>query len=199
MKSFFFAALGVVLSASVAFGTTASAADSKVNPPELRFAETTLYRVDATTLAIENRDATPKVYPQVGHLSLFGFDTALKTWANQRFQINGNSVNTLRVTMREGRITETILPITKGIGGWFKKEESLKYEAALSLEIAIVDPAGNIITKAESSATASQTLIEGTKQSEKEATWVELVNRCFDAVDRELKSQFPQSMAQYIR
>jgi hypothetical protein len=193
MKAFFVAALTMVLSTSV------WAADSKVNPPELRFAETTLYRVDGTALEIENRDSTPKAYPQVGHLSLFGFDTALKTWANQRFQLTGNSVNKLRVTMREGRITETILPITKGIGGWFKKEESLKYEAALSLEVAIVDPAGNLITKVDSSAMASQTLIEGTKQSEKEATWVELVNRCFDAVDRELKSQLPQYMGQYVR
>lgn len=193
MKSFLIAALVLAVSTSV------WAADDKVNPPELRFAETTLYKVDAIGLEVDNRDATVKAYPQVGHLSLFGFDAALKSWANQRFQLTGNSVNKLRITMREGRITEIILPITKGVAGWFKKEESLKYEAALSLEIAIVDPNGVVLTKAESSVLASQTLIEGTSQAKKEATWVQLVNTCFDNVDRELKSQLPQYMAQYIR
>lgn len=193
MKSFLIAALAVAVSTSV------WAADEKANPPELRFAETTIYNVDAIGLELENRDATPKAYPQVGHLSLFGFDAALKSWANQRFQLTGNSVNKLRITMREGRITEIILPITKGVAGWFKKEESVKYEASLNLEIAIVDPNGVVLTKAESSVLASQTLIEGTSQEKKEATWVQLVNTCFDNVDREFKSQLPQYLAQYIR
>ncbi|MBL8628714.1 MAG: hypothetical protein JNM81_03730 [Rhodospirillaceae bacterium] len=198
MKKFFIAALALALGTAT-LGPSAWAADDKAPPPTLKFAETTLYRVDATNFAVDNRDATPKTYPQVGHLAAFGFDAALKSWAAQRFQLTGGSVNTLRITMKEGRVTEIILPITKGIAGWFKKEESVKYEAALSLEVAIVDPAGNVLTKAESSAMATQTLIEGTKQSEKEATWVQLINRCFDSVDRELKSQLPQYMAQYIR
>jgi hypothetical protein len=196
MKALFVAVLAVVISSSLWMDVKAQNTPA---PSDLRFTETAVYRVDATSLELLNRDATPKAYPQVGHLLLTGFDMALKSWANNRFQLTGNSANHLRITMREGRITETILPITKGVAGWFKKEESLKYEAALDVEIAIVDPNGVVLTKTDTSVTASQTLIEGADVPEREATWMQLVNTCFNNLDRELKSQLPQNLAQYIR
>lgn len=194
MKTFYVTVLAMVLGASVC-----AAQVDKANPPELQFAETIVYNVDATSKVIDIRDATPKTYPQVGHLSLITFEAALRNWADKRFQVTGNSVNTLRITMSEGRITEILLPITKGIGGWFKKEEATKYEAALKLEIAIVDPNGQIVSKAEASAMASQSLLEGASRDKKERAMVELVNICLNNVDRELRTQLPQYMGQYIK
>src|SRR5690606_12018358 len=89
--------------------------------PELRLTDATVLGVDATALdvRIENRPA--EEYPQVGHLSPLTFERALHAWAGKRFNLTGASVNTLRVTMRQGGIVEKLLPVKRGIIGWFKK------------------------------------------------------------------------------
>gem|GEM_PF-4125521 len=165
---------------------------------QARFADATMYKVDATSLDVVIKDQTPREYPQVGHLSPTTFEQALRQWVGQRFQLTGNSVNTLRVTMSEGRITEKILPIQKGIRGWFKKEEAVAYDGALSLEIAVVDPNGTILSKAEASAMIGRTLIEGATQADKQKTWAEMVTTAFDNADRELKQRLAEYMSRYI-
>jgi hypothetical protein len=163
-----------------------------------RFADGTTYRVDATSLDIVIQDQTPKEYPQVGHQAPVTFEQTLRLWAAQRFQLTGNSVNALRITLKEGRITERILPIQKGIRGWFKKEEALAYDGALNFEIAIVDANGAVVSKAEASATVSRTLIEGATRPDREAAWADMVNTAFDNADRELKARLAEYMSRYI-
>jgi hypothetical protein len=158
----------------------------------------TVYKVNATSLDIVVADRTPHEYPQVGHLAPTTFEQALRAWAAQRFQLTGGSVNTLRITLKEGRITERILPITTGIRGWFKKEESVAYDGVLSLEVAIVDPNGTVLTKAESTAQVGRTLIEGATSADKAATWAEMVKTAFDNADRELAARLRETMAEYV-
>ncbi len=165
---------------------------------QVRFADASAYKVDATSLSIVVEDQTPRDYPQVGHLAPTTFEQATRAWVAQRFQLTGNSVNSLRITLREGRITEKILPIEKGIRGWFKKEEAVAYEGALSVEIAIVDPAGSVLSKAEASAMMTRTLIEGATRADKEATWADMIGKSFESVDREIKARLMESMSRYI-
>jgi hypothetical protein len=165
---------------------------------DVKFADATAYKVDATSLDVVINDQTSREYPQVGYLSPTTFEQALRQWVGQRFQLTGNSVNTLRVTMNEGRITEKILPIQKGIRGWFKKEESVAYDGALRLEIAIIDPNGAVLSKAEASSMVGRTLIEGATQDDKRKTWQEMVTTAFDNADRELKQRLAEYMSRYI-
>lgn len=157
------------------------------------------YQVDATSMSIVIEDQTPRQYPQVGHQSPVTYEQKLREWAAQRFQLTGNSVNALRITLREGRITERLLPIQKGIRGWFTKEESLAYDGALSLEIAIVDVNGAVLSKAEASATMTKTVIEGATTADREAVWLGIVNATFENVDRELRARLAEFMSRYIR
>jgi hypothetical protein len=182
----------------VAFIPTAIAQDGGPSPM-VRFMPMTPYNVDAASFIIENQAHTPQAYPHVGPLAETPFDVAAQQWAEQRFVLTGSSVNKLRVTLREARITEKILPITKGIAGWFKKEEATEYEAALSLEIAIVDVNGQVLSNAEASTWVSQTLLERADSAEKQKTWVDMINKSFDNIDRELKPRLVQYMSAYIK
>jgi hypothetical protein len=171
---------------------------AQAQTPTARIGDGSVYRVDATSLDIVIQDQTPKEYPQVGHQAPVTFEQTLRQWAAQRFQLTGNSVNALRITLKEGRITERILPIEKGIRGWFKKEESLGYDGALSFEIAIVDANGAVVSKAEASATMSRTLIEGATRADREAVWADIINTAFTNADRELKPRIAEYMSRYI-
>jgi hypothetical protein len=189
--------LFILFSLMMGLSSMASAQQS-VAAPQVRFSETAVYKVDATSLDIVIQDQTPREYPQVGHLAPATYEQATRAWAAQRFQLTGNSVNALRITLREGRITEKILPIQKGIRGWFKKEEAVGYGSVLSLEIAIIDANGSVLSKAESSSMVGRTLIEGATRADKEATWLEIVNTAFDNADRELKARLKEYMSRYI-
>jgi hypothetical protein len=166
--------------------------------PQVRFSDMAAYKVDATSVEIVIHDQTPREYPQVGHLAPTTFEQALRGWVSQRFQLTGNSVNKLRVTLREGRITEKVLPIQKGVRGWFKKEEAVAYDGALSFEVAIVDANGSILSKAEATATVGRSLIEGATRADKELTWIDMVNTSFDNADREMKARLKEYMSRYI-
>jgi hypothetical protein len=188
----------LMLIATAAALAGCAAPEQRIVAPPIRFADLTVYKVDATSLNLDNQDRTPREYPEVGHLSPTTFEQALRTWADQRFLLTGNSVNTLRITLREARVTEKLLPIEKGVRGMVKKEASSEYEARLNLEVAIVDANGNAIARADGSTWVSRTVLEGITTPQKQATWVEMINNAFDNVDRELKGRYRDYMSRYI-
>ena len=193
MKASWICCLAVVVGLSAC-----ASAEQRIVPPPVLFAETTVYKTDATSLDIDIQDRTRHEYPQVGHLAPTTFEQAIRSWAEQRFQLTGNSVNKLRITMHEARVTEKILPVEKGVQGWLKKEEATEYEAVLHLELAIIDPNGEVLSHADGSTWVSRTLLEGTTRPQKEAAWVEMINTAFDNVDRELKGRLREYMSRYI-
>ncbi|MSO98471.1 MAG: hypothetical protein EXR11_09680 [Rhodospirillaceae bacterium] len=193
MKAIWISSLALVLGLSAC-----ASVEQRIVPPPVHFTDASVYKADATSLDIDIQDRTPREYPQVGHLSPTTFEQALRTWADQRFQLTGNSVNKLRVTMHEARVTEKILPVERGVQGWLKKEEATEYEAVLHLELAIIDPNGEVLSHADGSTWVSRTLLEGTTRPQKEAAWVEMINTAFDNVDRELKGRLREYMSRYI-
>ena len=114
------------------------------------------------------------------------------------FKLTGDSVNTLRITIRKGDITEKLLPVKKGFAGLFTKDQSAEYDAILDLEIAIVDPNGKVLSSANGNSRMSRTVIEGATDADKQQVWTGLVVGCFDALDAELQTQMRQVMGQFV-
>ena len=167
-------------------------------PAVFRLADTPTYQVDATTLDLRVDDPRPKEYPEVGHRAAVTYEDATRAWASRRFQLNGNSVNTLRISLNEGRVTEKILPIQKGLKGWFKKEQSTAYDAALGLTVAIVDPNGKVLASADGKAWHTLTMVEGTTPEQKQEAWVDMIATTFDNLDREMGAQLTRNLGSYI-
>ena len=155
--------------------------------------------VAATTLDVRNADASPTGYPYVTSRSPVTYDQAVKAWAAQRFKLTGGSVNTLRITMRQGSIVEKLLPVTKGIKGWFKKDQNAEYTATLDIEIAIVDPTGNVLTTAEGKSFATETIREDATSADRTNTWLTLVKKTFDTLDSDLATRMRTTMTGYVQ
>jgi hypothetical protein len=166
---------------------------------KLQFANTTVLNVDATALELKLGEIPPREYPHVNYRSQVRFEDGAREWAGQHFKLTGNSVNTLRITIQKGDIVEKLLPIKKGIKGWFTKDQSAEYVATLELEVAIVDPTGRVLTTASGKATTGRTVPEGTTEADKQQVWTGLIISCFDNLDNELQPQVRTVMAQYIR
>jgi hypothetical protein len=163
------------------------------------FADRAPLTVDATSLDLKIENLPPREYPHMNYRSHVRFEDAAREWAAGRFMLTGNSVNTLRITIQKGDIVEELLPVKKGIKGWFTKDQSADYRASLELEVAIVDPNGMVLSRAYGKSNNSRSVGEGTTEDEKQQVWTGLIIAAFDALDAELQPQLRQAMAQYIR
>ncbi|MEQ9449695.1 MAG: hypothetical protein RLN70_12460, partial [Rhodospirillaceae bacterium] len=123
------------------------------------------------------------------------FEAAGRDWANQRFNLTGNTVNALRITFRQAQITERLLPVDTGISGAFKKEQAAEYEAVLDVSLEIVDANGKVVASATGAGTNKHTASEDATEYDKQMIWVDMVKRAFDSLDRELIPQMRRGMA----
>jgi hypothetical protein len=186
-------AVAVVLS-----GTVCCFASAQL-PPILAFANKSVLNVDATSLDLKIENVPPREYPHMGYRSQVRFDDTAREWAAAHFMLTGKSVNQLRVTIRKGDIVEKLLPVKKGIKGWFTKDQSAEYEATLDVELSIVDVNGMVLTSASGKSTSTRTVSEGTTDADKQQVWTGMIVAAFDALDNELQPQVRQVMAQFIR
>ncbi len=186
------------LAVIAALAGTAAVAHAQ-SAPTLVFANKTALNVDATSLDLKIENLPPREYPHMGYRSEVRFDDAARAWAASHFMLTGNSVNQLRVTIRKGDIVEKLLPVKKGIKGWFTKDQSAEYEATLDVELSIVDANGMVLSSASGKSTSTRTVLEGTTDADKQQVWAGMIVSAFDALDNELQPQVRQVMAQFIR
>jgi hypothetical protein len=165
----------------------------------ISFADSRTIPVDAVTLEVRIPDPPPREYPYVGYLAPTPYSDVVHAWAAQRFALTGGSVNTLRITMRQGAITEKLLPVTTGVAGWFKKEQGAEYQGSLEIEVAIIDPNGQLLASADGRSWANETVAKNATQADREATWERLILRTFDNLDKDLIPRVYEAMRSYVR
>jgi hypothetical protein len=158
------------------------------------FQDSTPVRIDANSMVVEIQKQPPKEYPHVGYRAPIPFEEAVNLWAKSHFELTGAGENTLRITVREADIVEKLLPVKKGIAGWFRKDQSAEYLATLDISVMLVDANGQQQGSAETNARHSTTVPEGTTEAEKQALWMEMMKRVFANLDRELQPRIRQTL-----
>lgn len=188
------AATGLVLAA----GAPRARAQEDVPPGALVLVDKIPIVVDASALNIRVIEEEPHEYPYVGWKAPVTYEQGLKAWSVLRFKLTGESVNSLRISMKRGTVTEKLLPVTHGIAGWFKKEQGAEYKGTLSIEVAIVDPNGQVLASADANSWASETVAENAGDRDKEKAWMNIIRVSYDNLDRDLRPAIYKSMAAYV-
>ena len=155
--------------------------------------------VDASALNVRVLEEEPHDYPYVGWKAPVTYEQGTHAWAVLRFKLTGESVNTLRITLKKGTITEKLLPVTHGIAGWFKKEQGAEYQGTVEIEVAVVDPNGKELGSAEAKSWATETVAENATEKDKEKAWMDVMRVSFDNLDRDLRPAIYKSMAAFVR
>jgi hypothetical protein len=195
-RSFAFAA-ALTLTGVIGAGPYAPAAFAGAQT--LLFKNKAELQVDATSIEFVNDGIPPRDYPHVNHRSQLRFEDAAREWASGRFNLTGNSANRLRITIKNSDLTEKLLPVKKGIKGWFTKDQSAEYEATLQVELAIIDPNGQVLSSASGQSQNTMTVREDATEADKQQVWTGMIIAAFDLLDTQLEPQVRQVMAQYIR
>jgi hypothetical protein len=173
---------------------SAPAAIAAEEPRAGLFQELPPVGIDANSLVVEMQKQPPREYPHMAHRMPVTFEQAVNLWAKNRFELTGAGENTLRVTVREADIVEKLLPVRKGIAGWFRKDQSAEYTATLDISVALIDANGQQQGSAEAKSLHSSTVPEGTTDAEKQALWTEMMKKMFENIDRELQPRIRQVM-----
>jgi hypothetical protein len=150
--------------------------------------------IDANNMVVEMLKQPPNEYPHMAHRSPVSFEQAVNLWARSHFLLTGAGENTLRVTVREADIVEKLLPVKKGIAGWFRKDQSAEYTANLEISVALIDANGQQQGSAEAKTMHATTMPEGTTDTEKQALFLEMIKKAFANLDRELQPRIQQTI-----
>ena len=167
-------------------------------PTTLELQDQSKLSVDATSMKIDVQAQAPREYPHVAYRSPIGFEQALNTWVKTHFTLSGNAVYTLTITLREGDIVETLLPMEHGVKAMFKKQQAAEYHARLGITVAIVDPSGKVLASADGTASDSRTSPQDATDADKRITWAAMVTTLFNGLDREMQPRLRMSLAQYV-
>lgn len=150
--------------------------------------------IDANAMVVEMQKQPPREYPHVGHRAPVTFEQAVNMWAKSHFELTGAGENTLRIIVREADIVEKLLPVKKGIAGWFRKDQSAEYTANLDILVTLIDANGQPQGSAEAKTLQSTTVAEGTTDAEKQVVWMDMMRKMFDNLDRELQPRIRQTL-----
>lgn len=190
----------IIMSVVLCVGVAAcSTPDQSESYPDVTFAHLNKLNVDAARLDVKLVYKAPLRSPNVEHLSPLSFQTAINTWASQRFGTNVNSGNSISILIKEGSITEKPLPLSTGLSGAIKKEQQFEYESVLDVEVQILGPDGATRGDVTSRVWQRRTIGEGTSEYEKRMVWLELVEGAINELDTQLERRFRQDLSAYIR
>ncbi|TAN59905.1 MAG: hypothetical protein EPN20_14435, partial [Magnetospirillum sp.] len=111
-------------------------------------------------------------------------------WAQDRLKPMGKA-GFARVVIRDAKVVEIPLAVDKGFTGAFKKEQEIRYDAALDVAVQILDARHMVIGETVARATRSRTVAEGITLNERD--------RVLYDISESLAKDIDEQMSQLIR
>jgi|GEM_PF-4435265 len=160
--------------------------------------------LDVAKITVENTYVSPGARPHVEHLLPKPPVDMIQQWANQRLRTPstmGSTAGTARravVTIEQASIVEMALPVSGGIKGFFKTDQSERYEATFRVRVAVIDESGQLAS-ATAEAKRSRTVAEGTKDKERRDVWMQVANEALIDLDARMETEMRVYLGPFLR
>ena len=193
---------GLAAAALLGLALTAMLAACETPPPkqrlvELTFAHLPILSLDVARVEVVSDYAPPMKAPNVEHLFPTPPAKGLRRWAADRLKAGGKK-GSARFVIHVASVTETALPITKGLKGAFKKEQSERYEAVVEASLEILDARGFRKGFASARVTRSRTVREDVTLNQREALWLALTEAILNDFDREIEKNIRRYLLGFL-
>ena len=190
--------LGFALTAMLAAMLTAcETAPPKQRLFDLTFADLPILTLDVARLEVVSDYAPPLKAPNVEHLFPTPPEAGLRRWAADRLKAGGKK-GSARFVIVNAAVTEAALPVTKGLKGAFKKEQSERYEAVVEASLEILDARGFRRGFASARVSRSRTVREDASLNAREAAWFALTEALLNDFDKELEKNIRQYLLGFL-
>ena len=166
------------------------------NFAQISFAHLPPIKLDVATIDVREAAAEAPGNGNIEHELPVSLRGAARRWARERLQAVGQTGSAV-VTVERADFREERLKKTKGIKGVFTTDQVERYRAALAVSVAISDPGGSALARAEGS--RSQTVPEDASLADREKVWFSMTEKLVKAVDAEMEKRIRQNLQRYIR
>lgn len=191
----------IIAAAFIAASTLSLSACENTNveqPATVSFASQPPYTLDVSALEFAQTYQSPMQKPNVEHTFTVKLPDMVKSWANERFKPKG-ATKSMRVDLVNASVTETELPVEKGVKGFFTKQQSAKYDAKLEVSLKIYD--GTTLlpdTELNVVVTRSRSVPEDFSVAEKQKFFQELENSLLTDLNAEVDKQIKSYFGKYL-
>lgn len=157
-----------------------------VNTPPVNYAQK--LRFDLAEVLVINDSSTTVATQQLAQYGQSP-ETALRDWAAKRIEAAGIQ-GSFSIIIKDANFAITKLPLKTGISGWLERQQAERWDAYLSVLIAVEGSAG-MYPPAEItvSVRSSQTLPEEASDSEKRQTYASIMNKLMGLFDAKAQEQ----------
>ncbi|EME67967.1 hypothetical protein H261_20894 [Paramagnetospirillum caucaseum] len=190
------------LVAAVVAALTASACQNTKPPmqklPEISFANLRPFQLDVGQLEIVSEFVSPGRSPHVEHLMPVSPEGAIQRWAQDRLKPMGKT-GSARVVIKDARVVEVTLATDKGLSGAFKKEQEVRYDAALNVAVQILDPRGMVVGETMAQATRSRTVAEGITLNERDRVLYDISETLAKDIDQQMVQLIQNYLGRWVR
>lgn len=190
------------LVAAVVAALTASACQNTKPPmqklPEISFASLRPFQLDVGQLEIVSEFVSPGRSPHIEHLMPVSPEGAIQRWAQDRLKPMGKT-GSARVVIKDARVVEVTLATDKGLTGAFKKEQEVRYDAALNVAVQILDPRGMVLGETMAQATRSRTVAEGITLNERDRVLYDISETLAKDIDQQMAQLIQNYLGRWVR
>lgn len=172
-----------------------------LDDPSNRFARLTYehlpdINLDVGEIQVEQAYVTPGQPPNVDHLFPVEPKDAAVRWAQDRLVARGDRL-TFRYIVRQASAVETPLPVSSGITGMLKTEQSERYDLHIVVEMQVLD-GRQIQGTARAEGRRSITVPEDSSLAEREEVWYRLTEDTMRDLDAQLERTIREAFFPYI-
>jgi hypothetical protein len=166
--------------------------------PELTFGHLPPYELDVSVVTIDDTYRPP---PGGGHVESempVPPAQAAERWAHDRLRAVGRA-GTARFAIREASVVAVPLPKSGGLGGAFTDQQTLRYDAKLSVRLELENMTQGQSGTVTAEASRSQTVSEGAGPAERRRLQFALVEGLMEQLNGELEKNIPLYLRPYLR
>ncbi|ARJ66769.1 hypothetical protein WV31_14355 [Magnetospirillum sp. ME-1] len=187
---------------AVVAALTASACQNAKPPmqklPEISFANLRPFQLDVGQLEIVSEFVAPGRSPHIEHLMPVSPEGAIQRWAQDRLKPVGRT-GSARVVIKDAKVVEVPLSVDKGLTGAFKKEQELRYDAALNVAVQILDARGMVQGETVAQATRSKTVAEGITLNERDRVLYDISESLARDIDQQMSQLIQSYLGRWVR
>lgn len=149
--------------------------------------------LDVASIEVESQYVAPMAPPNIDHELPLTPSDAVRLWASTRLKAGGPQ-GKARVIIKDASVKEIDLDRTKGIKGWFTKDQSQKYEGKFAVDIVIEGTARGFSGSVSAAVARSTTVAEDVTLAQREKTMTDLVRDMAGDLDVELDKSIRANM-----
>ncbi|MBP7338148.1 hypothetical protein [Niveispirillum sp.] len=149
--------------------------------------------LDVASIEVESQYVAPMAPPNIDHELPLTPSDAVRLWASTRLKAGGTQ-GKARVIIKDASVKEIDLDRTKGIKGWFTKDQSQKYEGKFAVDIVVEGTSRGYTGSVSAAVARSTTVAEDVTLAQREKTMTDLVRDLVGDLDTELDKSIRANM-----